>query len=887
MNKIMLLDGNSIVNRAFYGVPLLTNSQGTYTNGIYGFLNILFKLIEEDQPDYIAVAFDLKAPTFRHKVFKEYKGNRKGMPDELVVQIPILKQLLEAMGITILEMEGYEADDILGTLAKAAEKNGMSPIVVSGDRDLLQLASDITKIRIPKTRGGKTEIEDYYEKDLIDKFGVTAQEYIEVKALMGDSSDNIPGVPGIGEKTAYKIIHEYHNIENAIANSEKIKPARVSENLRVYEEQARQSKYLATICTDVPIEINWESLKMHELMNPKVYEWFKQLEFKSFFDRFKTTVARAANPSKNRNHKKVDGINELTEVIKDILLKGEFAFLIFKENHKILGISCCYDGSDGIWIEASPTLPIEEIMNKTKELFESRKIKKITHDAKSTMHILSRFGISLNNLSFDTMLGAYILNPIKDSYGFDDLAHDYLGEIFPSEEELLGKGKNKKLLSDLEENKITDITSEQACIVFHASKIMEEKIKENNQEFLYYEIELPLIEVLFSMEKHGFKIDINRLKEYIEELTEKIDILTNNIYNLAGEKFNINSPKQLGSILFEKLMLPVEKKTKTGYSTAAEVLEKLKNKHPIINQILEYRQLVKLKTTYGDGLYAAVNKETGKLHSTFHQTITATGRISSTEPNLQNIPIKLEMGRKIRKVFIPQSKEYLLLDGDYSQIELRVLAHVAQDETLIDAFRSGADIHKITASKVFKVPVEEVTSLQRSNAKAVNFGIIYGIGAFSLSQDLNISRKEAEEYIESYFEKYPKVKEYMNRTVENAKESGYVTTLFGRRRPIPEISSKNFNLRSFGERVAMNTPIQGTAADIIKIAMVRVYKKLKERNLRSRLILQVHDELLVEVHKDELEEVKEILKNEMENAVKLDVPLEVDIHFGDTWFEAK
>jgi len=503
------------------------------------------------------------------------------------------------------------------------------------------------------------------------------------------------------------------------------------------------------------------------------------------------------------------------------------------------------------------------------------------------MHILSRFGISLNNLSFDTMLGAYILNPIKDSYGFDDLAHDYLGEIFPSEEELLGKGKNKKLLSDLEENKITDITSEQACIVFHASKIMEEKIKENNQEFLYYEIELPLIEVLFSMEKHGFKIDINRLKEYIEELTEKIDILTNNIYNLAGEKFNINSPKQLGSILFEKLMLPVEKKTKTGYSTAAEVLEKLKNKHPIINQILEYRQLVKLKTTYGDGLYAAVNKETGKLHSTFHQTITATGRISSTEPNLQNIPIKLEMGRKIRKVFIPQSKEYLLLDGDYSQIELRVLAHVAQDETLIDAFRSGADIHKITASKVFKVPVEEVTSLQRSNAKAVNFGIIYGIGAFSLSQDLNISRKEAEEYIESYFEKYPKVKEYMNRTVENAKESGYVTTLFGRRRPIPEISSKNFNLRSFGERVAMNTPIQGTAADIIKIAMVRVYKKLKERNLRSRLILQVHDELLVEVHKDELEEVKEILKNEMENAVKLDVPLEVDIHFGDTWFEAK
>jgi len=888
MSKVMLLDGNSIVNRAFYGVPLLTNSQGLYTNGIYGFLNILFKLLEEDKPDYIAVAFDLKAPTFRHKAFKDYKGNRKGMPDELAVQIPILKQLLDAMGITRLELEGYEADDILGTLAKAAEKNGMKPIVVSGDKDLLQLASKHTKIRIPKTRGGKTEVEDYYEEDLIEKLGVTPLEYIDVKALMGDSSDNIPGVPGIGEKTAFKIIKEYHSIDNAIDNSDKIKPNRASQNLRIYEEQARQSKYLATICTDVPIEIEWENLKINELMNPEVYELFKQLEFKSFMDKFKSTVSNTvSNNHTKRNHKKVDKIDELNKIIDEIVLADQFSFLIFEENNKILGISCCYEDSKSIWIEASKELSIEEITNKTKNLFEAKDIKKITHNAKNAMHILSNYNISLNNLVFDTMLGAYVLNPTKESYGFDDLAQEYLGEVFPSEEEILGKGKNKKSLVDLEESKLTYFTSEQAYIIFRTYKLMVEKIKENQQEFLYYDIELPLIEVLYNMEKCGFTIDINRLKEYIEELTKKIDILTENIYNLAGEEFNINSPKQLGIILFEKLMLPVVKKTKTGYSTAAEVLEKLKNKHPIIDNILEYRQLVKLKTTYGDGLYSAVNKDTGKLHSTFNQTITATGRISSTEPNLQNIPIKLEMGRKIRKVFIPQSKDYLLLDADYSQIELRVLAHIAQDETLINAFRSGEDIHKITAAKVFKLDINEVNSTQRNNAKAVNFGIIYGIGAFSLSQDLNITRKEAEEYIEGYFEKYPKVKEYMNETVKKARELGYVTTLFGRRRPIPEISSSNFNLRSFGERVAMNTPIQGTAADIIKIAMIRVYNKLKEKKLKSRLILQVHDELLVEVHKDELDEVKEILKNEMENAVKLDVPLEIDMHLGDTWFEAK
>lgn len=884
MNKVMLVDGNSIINRAFYGVPLLTNSQGIYTNAVYGFLNILFKLIEEEQPDYIGVAFDLKAPTFRHKVFKDYKGNRKGMPDELVPQIPVLKEVLDAMGITRLEMEGYEADDILGTMAKYAEAKGMKPIVVSGDKDLLQLASDKTKIKIPKTKKGKTEVEEYYAQDLVEKIGVTPIEYIDVKALMGDPSDNIPGVPGIGEKTALKIIKEYHDIENAIDHSNEIKPNRASQNIKTYEEQARQSKFLATICTDVPIEIKLDNLKADELLNPKVYELFKQLEFKSFLDKFNDI---APSETIKRNHKKVNSLNELKELIAAINLAGRFSFLIFSEGKDILGVSFCFEGSEGIWVETSENLSTDKIMKELKPLFESSNIEKISHQTKNAMHILNHFDISLNNLVFDTMIGGYVLNPTKDTYGFDDLAKEYLGEIFLSEEEVLGKGKSRKSLLDLEECERIYFTSEQAYIAFHSQKIMIEKLKENGQESLYFEIELPLIEVLYHMEKYGFKIDILKLKEYIKELAEKIDILTEEIYNMAGEEFNINSPKQLGIILFEKLNLPVEKKTKTGYSTAADVLEKLKNKHIIIEKILEYRQLVKLKSTYGDGLYSIVNKNTGKLHSTFHQTITATGRISSTEPNLQNIPIKLEIGRKIRKIFIPQNDNYLLLDGDYSQIELRVLAHIAKDSTLINAFRSGEDIHRITASQVFNIPVKEVTSKQRSNAKAVNFGIVYGIGAFSLSQDLNITRKEAEDYIEGYFEKYPNVRKYMDETVKEAKKFGYVTTLFGRRRSIPEINSKNFNRRSFGERVAMNTPIQGTAADIIKIAMIRVYNKLKENNLKSRLILQVHDELLVEVHKDEIDKVKGILKEEMENAARLDVPLEIDMHLGETWFEAK
>lgn len=887
----MLVDGNSIINRAFYGVPLLSNSEGIYTNGVYGFLNILFKLLEEDQPDYIAVAFDLKAPTFRHEVFQEYKGNRKGMPEELKPQIPLLKDILDAMGIKRLEKEGYEADDILGTVAKRAEEQGMQPIIVSGDRDLLQLATEQIKIRIPKTKKGGTEIEDYYAKDLIEKIGVTPLEYIDVKALMGDSSDNIPGVPGIGEKTAIKIIQQYHNIENAIAHADEIKPSRASENLKTYQEQARQSKFLATICTQVPIEFDWEQFKLDSIMNLRVYEIFKQLEFKSFLDRF--SMLQETNSVSMNTHlsevlyRAVDSKEAFEKVVEEIFEAGKFSFIIFSENHKPIGISFCYADTKGVWVGSSDEFSIEEIMALAKPLFESIETEKIAHHAKNAMHILKHFGITLRNLVFDTMIGGYVLNPTKETYEYDDLAQEFLGQTFPSEEEILGKGKSKKSIMNLEEKDRTSFTAGQAYIIYHAEKQIKQKLKENNQEQLYYEIEHPLIEVLFSMEEYGFKIDTQRLKEYVDELEEKIELLTKEIYEIAGEEFNINSPKQLGVILFEKLMLPMGKKTKTGYSTAAEVLEKLRAEHIIIEKILEYRQLVKLKTTYGDGLFAVVNQETQKIHSTFNQTITATGRISSTEPNLQNIPIKLEMGRKIRKVFIPSDEEYLLLDADYSQIELRVLAHIAKDETLIRAFRTGEDIHKLTASQVFKVPLDEVTPRQRSNAKAVNFGIVYGIGAFSLSQDLNISRKEAEAYIEGYFEKYPNVRKYMDETIKQARELGYVTTLFGRRRVIPDINSTNFARRSFGERVAMNTPIQGTAADIIKIAMIKVFNKLKEKNLKSRLILQVHDELLIEVHKDEIEEVKQILKYEMEHAVSLDVPLDVDMHLGKTWFDTK
>lgn len=887
--KIMLIDGHSIINRAYYGVPLLSNADGIYTNGVYGFLNILFKLIEEEKPQYIGVAFDLSAPTFRHQQFEAYKGTRKGMPDELRMQVPILKEVLEAMGIQKFQMEGYEADDILGTLAKRAEKEGIQPVIVSGDRDLLQLATDTIKIRIPKTKQGRTEIEDYYALDVQEKYGVTPIEYIDVKALMGDPSDNIPGVPGIGEKTAIKIIQQYHSVENALEHTEEITPKKAQENLRAYKDQAILSKQLATIHTEVPVAIDIKNVKIQDILTPEAYEMFKKLEFKSLLEKFKDVKQPQAEIRVNdeSSFTAIKDLNELQALVQDISDEKEFAYVIFAENKQLSGIAISYKNAKGIWIAPNEELTEADILEAAKPLFLSKEIAKIAHDGKKDIGFFRQYGTVITDIRFDTLIAAYVLNPTRDTYGYDDLAKEFLDETVPSEEEILGKGKGKKSIEDLSLEERICYTARQAWIVYRAKTVMEQKLRENEQEGLYYDIELPLVEVLADMEKHGFKIDVEKLEEYKRRLEEKIDILTTSIHDMAGEAFNINSPKQLGVILFEKLGLPAEKKTKTGYSTAADVLEKLAKRHPIVEAILEYRQLVKLKTTYADGLLAVMNPQTHKIHSSFHQTITATGRISSTEPNLQNIPIKLELGRELRKVFIPTNEEYVLLDADYSQIELRVLAHMAEDETLIRAFHEDQDIHRLTASQVFRVPFEEVTAAQRSNAKAVNFGIVYGIGAFSLSQDLGITRKEAERYIEGYFEKYPNVKRYMDNAVEEAKVNGYAKTIFNRRRVIPELASKNFALRSFGERVAMNMPIQGSAADIIKIAMVRVYHRLKEQKLRSRLILQVHDELLIETHKEEVETVKQILQYEMEHAIQMEVPLEAEVHIGDNWFESK
>lgn len=882
--KIMLIDGNSIVNRAFYGVPLLTNAEGQYTNAVYGFFHILLKLMDEDQPDYLAVAFDLHAPTFRHETFAEYKGTRKGMPEELRQQMPVLKEVLRAMGIAIYEKEGFEADDLLGTLSKKAEEMGWIPILVSGDRDLLQLAGENVKVRIPKTKGGRTEVEDYYAKDVVEKYGVTPEEFIDVKALMGDASDNIPGVPGIGEKTAVKIIQQYHDLETAIAHAAEIKPKKASENLAEFQEQARLSRYLATIIRDVPVELAKDQGRADRIFTPEAYQWMKKLEFKSMLPRFEKeqTSSAPAEVSFRGIYKK-----EEAEKFFHGLKKEETAYLLIQDDGVWQGMSLYQKDCGGVWLEIGEDLPAEELFSCAEDFLRDKNWKKIGHEVKADLHLLYSYGLKDFSADFDTALAAYLMNPTANSYGYDDLARDFLSEACPSYEEVLGKGKSKKTLASLPEEERRDFCAKQAEICFRAKEVLQKKLEENQQEPLFYEVEMPLLYVLADMERWGMKVDRQALLSYQKTLGERVEEVSREVYEMAGEDFNLNSPKQLGVILFERLGLKGGKKTKTGYSTAADVLEKLRPEHPIIDKILEYRQLAKLKSTYADGLLAVLDEKTDKIYSTFHQTITATGRISSTEPNLQNIPIRLELGRELRKVFIPSSPEFCFLDADYSQIELRVLAHIAGDETLIEAFRQKQDIHRLTASQVFHVPFEEVTPLQRSNAKAVNFGIVYGIGAFSLSQDLGITRKEAENYIHQYFVKYPKIKEYLDRAVKEAEEKGYASTIMNRRRAMPELQSKNFVQHAFGERVAMNMPIQGSAADIIKIAMIQVHRALKEGGFRSRLILQVHDELLIETALDEKEAVAKILKEKMEQAVSLSVPLDVDVHEGNTWFEAK
>lgn len=873
--KIVLIDGHSILNRAFFGVPPLTNSEGLHTNAVYGFLNIMFKILDEEKPDYLTVAFDRSEPTFRHQMFDAYKGTRKPMAQELREQVPVMKEVLQAMGIKIVEMPGYEADDLLGTIAGMAEVQGMDVSIISGDRDLLQLATEKVKIRIPKTKRTGTEIEDYYAADVVERYQVTPKEFIDVKALMGDSSDNIPGVPGIGEKTATNLIVAYKSIENAYAHLEEITPKRAKTNLEEHYDMAQMSKTLATIEVHVPIEFDMEAAKLTDLYTPEAYVYMKRLEFKNMLTRFSDDM------SQNDLEKYFHVYHELDEIQNffDGFSAKEAAVSFFEEAGIVYGLAVAKSNQNVVYLTCGGFVTegyLEEQVQKLCDGLDTL----ITPDLKG---LLKHVRVPETKNCIDTTIAAYLLNPLKNEYTYDDLARDILGLMVPSKLDLLGKLKIKKAAEEKPEALELMVCYEAYTCIAAKNQLLEQ-LEDHGMKKLYDEIEMPLVYVLADMEKEGVRAEKAELEAYGAQLTGRISELETSIYEKAGETFNINSPKQLGVILFEKLQMPNGKKTKTGYSTAADVLERLAPDYPIVSEILEYRQLTKLKSTYADGLALCIAPD-GRIHSTFNQTITATGRISSTEPNLQNIPIRMELGRLIRKVFVPK-EGYVFIDADYSQIELRVLAHMSGDQNLIAAYQHAEDIHRITASQVFHTPLEEVTDLQRRNAKAVNFGIVYGISSFGLSQDLSITRKEAEGYIASYFETYPGIKIFLDRLVTDAKEKGYAETMFGRRRPVPELASSNFMQRSFGERIAMNSPIQGTAADIIKIAMIRVKQRLEREQLKSKLILQVHDELLIEAAADEEEYVKTLLAEEMRHAADLAVTLEVDVKSGRNWFEA-
>ncbi|MCI7813109.1 MAG: DNA polymerase I [Lachnospiraceae bacterium] len=876
--KIVLFDGNSIVNRAFYGLPELSNSEGLHTNGIYGFLNIMFKILDEEQPQYMAIAFDLKAPTFRHKLYEGYKGTRKGMPPELAEQMPILKELLRAMNICTVEKEGYEADDLLGTMAKKMAQEGMDVSLISGDRDLLQIASDQIKIRIPKTKRTGTEIEDYYEKDVLETYHVTPAQIIELKALMGDSSDNIPGIPGVGEKTATKIIMEYGTIENAYAHVEEIKPNKAKESLREHYDLAQLSKKLATINTDSPLELTQDQIRIGEMFTENAFEIIQRLEFKNFFSRFPKEVKEKTSEISFRE---VTDLGEMEGIFAEAGKRQEIGLFFLKEEKTLLGCALSLSKEETYYIPVQGFVTQPYLQDQMDEVL-SKVASAATFGLKEQLLFLRE--TPHRKKIADLEVAAYLINPLKETYPYEDLAREYLGENLASKTELFGK-RTLRQVQEEEPEKIVKYAGAQAYTALCVREILMELLEEMGMRQLYDEVEMPLVYTLSEMERWGVLVEGEALKTYGEQLCGRIEELEQEIYTLAGEKFNINSPKQLGVILFEKMKLPNGKKTKTGYSTAADVLEKLAGDYPIVSLILEYRQLAKLKSTYADGLAVFIGED-GRIHTTFNQTITATGRLSSTEPNLQNIPVRMELGRLIRKVFVPE-EGFVFVDADYSQIELRILAHMSGDQVLIEAYRQAQDIHRLTASQVFHVPFEEVTDLQRRNAKAVNFGIVYGISSFGLSQGLSITRKEAADYIEQYFKTYPKIKQCLDHLVEEGKEKGYVSSLFGRRRPIPELKSSNFMQRSFGERIAMNSPIQGTAADVIKIAMNRVQERLKKEGMRSRLVLQVHDELLVETAREEVEEVKKILREEMMGAAQLAVELEVDVHEGGNWYEAK
>ncbi len=879
--KIVLIDGHSILNRAFFGIPDLTNSEGLHTNAVYGFLNILFKILEEEQPDYLTVAFDVHAPTFRHQMYADYKGTRKPMAEELRQQVPVMKEVLRAMGVPVVEKEGYEADDILGTIARQCEEAGCLVRIVSGDRDLLQLATDRTMIRIPKTKRTGTEIENYYARDVKARYQVTPEEFIDVKALMGDASDNIPGVPGIGEKTATNLIVAYQSIENAYAHIDEVRPPRAQHALREHYDMAKMSKTLATIDVHADIMYSLEEAALGNLYTEEAYVYFKRLEFKNMLSRFEVDAPKNQAEQYFTVISDLDGAESFFAHAKQVLRDGDgvFGAALVEEKGVLYGVSLTLSGQEIVYVPVEGFVTEGYLIDHMQNLLDAV-TELVTPDLKA---LLKRMPISEDKTCFDTTIGAYLLNPLKHEYPYDDLAKDILGLLVPSREDLLGKLSFAKASVEAEE-KIKQYGCYVSYIPYACSKVLKQQLKKAGMYELFTNVEMPLVFTLADMELEGIRVDAEALKAYGDQLTGKIAELEQSIYQQAGEAFNINSPKQLGGILFEKLQMPNGKKTKTGYSTAADVLEKLAQDYPIVSDILEYRQLAKLKSTYADGLAAYISED-GRIHGTFNQTITATGRLSSTEPNLQNIPIRMELGRLIRKVFLPK-EGCVFLDADYSQIELRVLAHMSADENLIAAYRHAEDIHRMTASQVFHTPLEEVTDLQRRNAKAVNFGIVYGISSFGLSQDLSITRKEAQEYIRRYFETYPGIKEFLDRMVEEARETGYAVTMFGRRRPVPELASSNFMQRSFGERIAMNSPIQGTAADIIKIAMNRVRTRLKAEGLKSKLILQVHDELLIETRKEEVPRVRAILEEEMQHAADLSVRLETDTKEGANWYEA-
>ena len=876
MSKFVLIDGHSILNRAFYGVPIFTNSEGLHTNAVFGFLNIMFKIIDSKQPDYMAVAFDVHQPTFRHEMFKDYKGTRKPMMEELREQVPVIKELLQKMNITTVELPGYEADDVIGTLSKKGEKAGMEVDVISGDRDLLQLASDHITICIPKTKKGQTTVEEYNTEGVRKLYKVTPTEFIDVKALMGDSSDNIPGVPGIGEKGATAIISQFGSIENAYDHADEISNTRNRNALLNNYEMAQMSKTLATINIQSPVEVTPEQCKLEDIYTEDALEMIKRLEFKSMIQRFgSVTSTNDCEGGFKYIHNPFDA-DPIFEQAKNADNVGIFIY----RNKDNFGVSLCFNNDNVYYIGKEGFVTEDYIIEKVRDLVKA-KAKLTILNIKENNDILENDDVES---IFDISIAAYLLNPLQNTYDYDDIAREYLGMNVPAFDEIFPKTKKSETPSDEIPENILKYACYNAYVAYKAKDALTEKLKETEMLDIYNNVEIPLTYALYDMEQAGIMVAGDKLKEYGERLKTGIDALEKDIFVEAGHEFNINSPKQLGEILFGEMQLPGGKKTKTGYSTSASVLEKLEPDYPFVSKILEYRQLTKLKSTYADGLAVYIGED-NRIHGKFNQTITATGRISSTEPNLQNIPVRMPLGREIRKVFIPK-EGCVFIDADYSQIELRILAHMSDDKNLIDAYNHSKDIHAATASLVFHVPLEEVTKEQRSNAKAVNFGIVYGISSFGLSNDLSISRKEAEQYIKDYFISYPGIKNYLDNSVKEAKEKGYSVTMFGRRRPIPELTSGNFMQRQFGERVAMNSPIQGSAADIMKIAMINVAKELKEKDLKSKIVLQVHDELLIEAYENEVEQVKDILKRNMEQAAHLNVPLDVDVQVGNNWDEA-